>query len=200
MRVKLKICGVTNMEDAKALEALGVDFIGVVTDAVSPRYVERNFVRELKRSVETPVVEVLVSSPLSMVITSVADYVQIHRVLRGEELEELSTMSKRVILYVPAVREAIPYLLRAQRFTNLVLFDAPRKGLKSDPSILKTLLEYHPGAGVGGGITLENVYEYLVLEPGWLDVSSGVEVCVGKKDVSKVRKLKEVIASWRRGA
>jgi phosphoribosylanthranilate isomerase len=200
MGVKLKICGVTNMEDAKALDALGVDFIGVVTDPISPRYVERHLVKELKRSIETPIVEVLVSSPLSEVNTSIADYVQIHRVLSDEELNEISTMSKRIILYVPALREAVHYLLKAQRFTDLILFDAPRKGLKADPNILKTLLDYHPDAGVGGGITLENVYDYLVLEPGWLDVSSGVEVYVGKKDMAKVRKLKEVVTLWRRRA
>jgi phosphoribosylanthranilate isomerase len=43
------------------------------------------------------------------------------------------------------------------------------------------------------------VYDYLALEPGWLDVSSGVEICVGKKDLDKVRRLKEAISSWRRG-
>jgi len=199
MKPKLKICGVTNKDDAKALDAIGVDAIGVVTDPESPRCVGRELISKLKGFVNSPVVEVIISSPLSKARTSVADYVQVHRLLREEELEEVSTMSKKVILYVPASLEAIPYLLRAQRYSDLILLDSPRKGLKSDPKILKVLLDYHPGAGVGGGISPENVYDYLALEPGWLDVSSGVEICVGKKDLDKVRRLKEAISSWRRG-
>jgi len=198
MGVKLKICGVTNLDDAKAIAAVGVDFIGVVTDPVSPRYVERKLVEEIKSAVQIPVVEVIVTSHVSKAATSKADYVQIHRVLSNEELEELITLSKKVVLYVPAHRNAIPYLLKVQKYTSLVLFDSPRKGIRSDPSELSILLNYHPDAGIGGGITLENVYDYLVLEPAWIDVSSGVEIYPGKKDIEKVKRLREVTASWKK--
>jgi phosphoribosylanthranilate isomerase len=102
------------------------------------------------------------------------------------------------VLYVPALRSALPYLLKVQRYTDMILFDSPRKGVRSDPLELKVLLSYHPDAGVGGGITLENIYDYLVLEPVWIDVSSGVEVYSGKKDIEKVKRLKEVVASWKK--
>jgi phosphoribosylanthranilate isomerase len=200
MGVKLKICGVTNLDDSKAVAAVGVDFIGVVTDPVSPRFVERKLIEEIKSAVQIPVVEVIVTSPVSKAATSRANYVQIHRVLSDEELEELTTLSKKVVLYVPALRNAIPYLLKVQKYTSLVLFDSPRKGMRSDPLELSILLNYHPDAGVGGGITLENVYDYLVLEPAWIDVSSGVEIYPGKKDIEKVKRLREVTASWKRRA
>jgi phosphoribosylanthranilate isomerase len=198
MGVKLKICGITNLDDAKAVAAVGVDSIGVVTDPVSPRFVERKLIEDIKSVVRTPVVEVIVTSPVSKVATSRADYVQIHRILSDEELEELTTLSKKVVLYVPALRNAIPYLLKVQKYTSLVLLDSPRKGVRSDPLELKILLDYHPDAGIGGGITLENVYEYLVLEPAWIDVSSGVEAYPGKKDIEKVKRLREVTALWKK--
>jgi phosphoribosylanthranilate isomerase len=198
MRVKLKICGVTNVNDAKAIAAVGADFIGVVTDPVSPRFVNRKLVEDVKSVMQIPVVEVIVTSPVSKVATSSADYVQIHRILSDEELEELTTLSKKTVLYVPALRSALPYLLKVQRYTDMILFDSPRKGVRSDPLELKVLLSYHPDAGVGGGITLENIYDYLVLEPVWIDVSSGVEVYSGKKDIEKVKRLKEVVASWKK--
>jgi len=198
MRVKLKICGVTNIEDAKAIADIGADFIGVITDPVSPRFVYRGFIDEVKRIVQIPIVEVIATSSISDVATSRADYVQIHRVLADEELEALTTFSKKVILYVPASRSAIPYLLKVQKYSNLILFDSPKKGLRSDPLELKVLFDYYPDAGVGGGITLENIYEYLVLEPAWIDVSSGVEVYPGKKDNEKVKRFREVVSSWKR--
>uniref|UniRef100_A0A7J3ZJS1 N-(5'-phosphoribosyl)anthranilate isomerase n=1 Tax=Fervidicoccus fontis TaxID=683846 RepID=A0A7J3ZJS1_9CREN len=198
MRVKLKVCGVARIDDARAVADVGVDFIGVITDPVSPRSVNREFVEEVKRAVSTPVVEVIVTFHVSACATSKADYVQIHRVLTDEELEILTTFGKKTILYVPASRSALPYLLKAQMYTDLILFDSPKKGLRSDPLELKLLLDYHPDAGIGGGITVENVYDYLVLEPGWIDVSSGVEVYPGKKDIEKVRRLREVVTTWKR--
>lgn len=198
MRVKLKICGVASIDDAIEIDRIGVDFIGMVTDPISPRYVPEDIVAEVRKHVSTPVVSVKVRGSPAELANSFADYVQVHRVLSIDELEELASFnSKRFILYVPASLDYIDYLKKVQRYFDLVLFDSPAKGRPSDPKVLKTLLDYHPGAGVAGGITLENVHLYLALEPGWIDVSSGVEVRPGKKDLDKVRRLREVVYKWR---
>lgn len=199
MRIKLKICGITNLNDAIEIDRIGVDFIGVVTDPVSPRYAPEEFIAKLKNIISTPIVSVKVFGSVKKLVKSYADYIQIHRVLSDDEIEVLSTYStKRLILYVPASLNYIGYLKKLQKYFNLILFDSPIKGMPSDPKILRILLEHHRDAGVAGGITLENIYQFLELEPKWIDVSRGVEVYPGKKDFEKVRKLKEVVCSWRR--
>lgn len=198
MRIKLKICGITSIEDAIGVDSIGVDFIGMVTDPSSPRYVTENLVEKVKNIVSTPVVSVKVRGTPVELIKSRADYIQVHRVLSDEELEALACFdTRRIIVYVPASLEYIQYLKRVQRYFSLVLFDSPIKGVPSDPRVLRILLDHHSGAGVAGGIRLENVHLYLELEPGWIDVSSGVEISTGKKDLEKVKKLKEVVHGWK---
>ncbi|MDK6028084.1 phosphoribosylanthranilate isomerase [Ignisphaera sp. 4213-co] len=198
MRIKLKICGVVNIEDAIEIDRIGVDFIGMVTDPASPRYVPETVVDEVRKIVHTPIVSVKVHGTPSDFAKSKASYVQIHRVLSDEELEELASFdTRRFILYVPASLDYLHYLKKVQRYFKMVLFDAPIKGVRSDPKVLRLLLDHHREAGVAGGITLENVHLYLELEPMWIDVSSGVEIRPGKKDLDKVRRLKEVVHQWR---
>lgn len=196
-RIRLKICGVSDFENAVAISRIGVDYIGVVTEPVSPRYAGEDFVDRLKKAIETPVVSVKVKSSIESLASSRADYIQIHRVLSPEEIEALTVYdTKRFIIYVPASLDYLDYLKTVQKYFDLILFDSPVKGVASDTSILRVMLEHHRGAGVAGGITLENIHRFLELEPGWIDVSSGVEVKPGVKDLAKVKKLKEVIDSW----
>ncbi|MEM1541168.1 MAG: hypothetical protein QW101_00240 [Ignisphaera sp.] len=199
MRIKLKICGVANLDDALEIDRIGVDFIGVVTDPVSPRYVSEEFVAKLKNIVSTPIVSVKVHGAIDTLVNSYADYIQIHRILKDSEIETLSTYNtKRFILYVPASLDYLDYLKKVQKYLSLILFDSPIKGVPSNPKVLRILLDYHRDAGVAGGITLENVHEFLELEPRWIDVSSGVEIHPKKKDLEKIRKLKEVVYEWRK--
>ncbi|MEM0340576.1 MAG: hypothetical protein QXN05_00145 [Acidilobaceae archaeon] len=199
MRIMLKICGVANLDDALEIDKIGVDFIGIVTDPVSPRYAPEEFVTKLKSIVSTPLVSVKVHGAIETLVNSSADYVQIHRVLKDEEIETLSTYyTKKFIVYVPASLHYLDYLKKVQKYFSLVLFDSPIRGVPSDPKVLKVLLDYHKDAGVAGGITLENVHEFLELEPRWIDVSSGVEIHPRKKDIQKIRKLKEVVYTWRK--
>lgn len=199
MKIKLKICGVADLDNAIEIDRIGVDFIGIVTDSISPRYMPETFVVELKNKITTPIVSVKVNGSIETLVKSYADYVQIHRVLNNEEIEILATYNvNKFILYVPTSLNSLNYLKKIQKYFNLVLFDSPVKGVRSDLKVLKILLDYHRDAGVGGGINLENVHQFLELEPGWIDVSSGVEIRPGKKDLDKVRKLKEVVYSWRK--
>jgi len=200
MKIKLKICGVKRLEDAIELNKIGVDYIGIVNESKSIRFAPYEFNKIVKIYVDKPVVSVRVSGDINEILSreTVADYIQIHRVLTDEELEALSAYdTKRVILYVPTSLDYIPYLLKIQRYNTEILFDSPKKGVVNDPKILRILLDYHRDAGVGGGINLENIYNYIVLEPKWIDVSSGVEISPGVKDLNKVKALKEVIDSWK---
>ncbi|MCQ4342057.1 MAG: phosphoribosylanthranilate isomerase [Sulfolobaceae archaeon] len=187
--MKVKICGITHLEDAVTAKRLGSDMLGFVVQPGMLRYVKPEFLRLVKGEVDIPLVAVKLSTSFEDVI-EVADYVQVHKVLTREEIEELTTHSAKFILYVPSSIEGVEYLNLINRTLDaLVLIDSAKKGTKVDLSMAKKLLDLRPDAGIGGGVTPENVYEFISLNPGWVDVSSGVESSPAKKDFEKMKRL-----------
>ncbi|BCS94205.1 phosphoribosylanthranilate isomerase [Metallosphaera javensis (ex Sakai et al. 2022)] len=191
---KIKICGIATLDDAVEISRLGVNMLGFLEDPVSPRYVKTQFLRIVRRSVSTPLVSVNVTRPLQVILENpYVDTVQVHRVLSEEELELAKSYSKKTILYVPSSERYLDYLRRVLDVTNMVLLDLERKGDRPNFDFLSKVLRDYPGLGVGGGISPDNVNDFLRLEPGWLDISRGVEDYPGKKNLSKVRKILEAI-------
>ncbi len=190
--MKLKVCGVATLEDAVFLDKIGVDMIGVVNEPSSPRFVKREFNGLVKSKVRKPVVGVIVNGNMNL---QLEDMLQIHRVLSTEELSILSSLRlSDLIFYVPASDQGISYLRRlVSSGVRNVLIDSPRKGERTSLKTAKDILDVFPDAGLAGGITPDNVMEYVALNPGWIDVSSGVESYPGKKDYHKVTKVKEVV-------
>ncbi len=64
MTVRVKICGITRVEDARAAVAAGADLIGLNFYAKSPRYVELDRAREIRAALgsQAAVVGVFVNS------------------------------------------------------------------------------------------------------------------------------------------
>ncbi|MCY0860127.1 MAG: N-(5'-phosphoribosyl)anthranilate isomerase [Sulfolobaceae archaeon] len=194
MGIKLKICGIGNLADAIAINSIdGVSYMGMINDPISPRFVSDLELLKVARIVDKPLVAVRVNGTISDIDRIPTKMVQIHRVLNDRELEELSMLSKRFILFVPASLDYLDYLKKAQKYSDYILFDSPRKGIEVNLEVVKKMLDYHPDAGVGGKINLSNVHEFIRLNPGWIDVSSGIEFYPGKKDLDKVRRLAEVV-------
>ncbi len=190
--MKLKICGVATLDDAVFLSEIGVDMIGIVNEPSSPRFAKREFNKIVKSKVDKPVVGVTVNGDLSL---QGEDMLQIHRVLSAGELSHLTTVNvSNFIFYVPASEEGKVYLkdLVSLGVKN-VLVDSPRKGEKTSLKVAREILDVFPNAGIAGGITPFNVMDFIRLNPGWIDVSSGVESYPGKKDHDKVMKIKEAV-------
>jgi len=159
------------LEDAVTAKRLGSDMLGFIVQPGMLRYVKPEFLRLVKGEVDSPLVAVKLSTSFEDVI-EVADYVQVHKVLTREEMEELTTYSAKFILYVPSSIEGVEYLNLINRTLDaLVLIDSAKKGTKVDLSMAKKLLDLRPDAGIGGGVTPENVYEFISLNPGWIDPS-----------------------------
>ncbi|QKQ99335.1 phosphoribosylanthranilate isomerase [Metallosphaera tengchongensis] len=192
--VKVKICGISILSDAVTISALGADMLGFLTDPISPRFVKPEFLKIVKNQVPSPIVSVNVKSNLEemLVRSANADILQVHRVLNQEELEMITSFQKKVILFVPISEKYLPYLKKAIDFTEMVLLDLERKEDRPNMELISKVLRDYPGLGVGGGITLSNVSSFVALEPGWIDVSRGVESYPGKKNLELVKKLLEV--------
>lgn len=196
MAIELKICGNATISDIIELSKLDVDYIGIVTDPISPRFVKREFLSIVKKYTNKPIVSVKVNGDISEMLKdlSVVEYVQIHRILTDSELELLRSYdTRRLILYVPASLEYKSYLRKAINITEKILIDSIKKGIEIDINVVKEIFKDYPNLGVGGKINLNNISNFIGLNPKWIDISSSVEIYPGKKSIEKVKKIIEVI-------
>ncbi|BCU68448.1 N-(5'-phosphoribosyl)anthranilate isomerase [Sulfolobales archaeon HS-7] len=193
--MKVKICGITNVGDAKLAEEKGADMIGIVGEENTPRFVNLERANEIKKSVSINVIYVKQSGNINDIVKigRLFDGVQIHRVLFLSELNELEKSSVNAILYIPALPEYIQYMntIIEKGFTPLI--DVHKKGVQLPISFLEKVKEKLRFAGIAGGLTPENVINYLNYKAKIYDVSSGVEKYPGKKDEVKVEKFIEAV-------
>lgn len=195
--IKVKVCGIATWKDAIELNKLGVDYLGFLLDPVSPRFVKEEFLVLLKGELTRPTVSVMVNKGPKDVLTDlhrfVSDTFQFHRVLSPEELSLVPSLPRKPILYVPASRKFRSYLEEAFKVSNMILIDSERKGQPLDMSFVREVFREYSGLGIGGGIDVNNVREFLELDPEWIDVSRGVEDFPGKKNLEKVKRLLEEV-------
>jgi phosphoribosylanthranilate isomerase len=194
--VRVKICGITNLEDAEAAIDFGADALGFVFFKGSPRCVTLQqaeaiicklppFVTTVGVFVdETP--EIIRSS----IINAGIDVIQLH----GEEKPEACGFSRRSI---KAIRiKSIDSLEPVKTFKSLVsafLLDAYATdalggtGLKFNWDIAVEAKQFGRII-LAGGLTPENVADAILhVKPYGVDVSSGVEREKGKKDHQKMK-------------
>jgi Phosphoribosylanthranilate isomerase len=191
--VKVKFCGITRIEDAVKAEMLGADMLGFIAQPGQIRYVAPSIIAKAKSVLKVPIVAVKLGMNF-MDVLGLVDYIQIHKVLENNELEELNSYSAKFILYVPSSKEGLNYIRLIDTVHNAVpLIDSAKKGTKVDLEVAKELLNFRPDSGLGGGITPDNVQEYIKINPAWIDVSSGIESAPGKKDEQKMKRIIEVV-------
>lgn len=190
--IKLKICGVKYLEDVKFLNELKVDYIGMINEPNTPRFVDLEKIKEAIKISNVPIVMVKSSIKIDEIENMPSEFIQVHRVLSDEELEKITTTNKKVILYVPSRLDYINYLRKAIKYTKFILIDSFNK-TNSNIEVLKAMLNEYKEAGIAGGINTNNIYDYVNLEPGFIDISRGVEEKEGKKSKEKVEFILKVI-------
>jgi phosphoribosylanthranilate isomerase len=192
--MKVKICGITTLEDAEAAVSAGAWAIGLNHSAESPRLVDpaeaARIGSRLKRSCE--VVGVFVNAGLDEVAFAAEaeglTMVQLH----GEEGPSFcSEVARRTgCRVIKAFRVRSPGDVQAARAyrTDYHLFDAHSPGRYGgtgktfDPELLRTRRGGVP-AILAGGLNPDNVGEAIALANPWgVDVASGVESAPGVKD------------------
>lgn len=196
MGVTVKICGITSVEDAQAVEQAGADAVGLMFYEGSPRHIALEQAKAIVDSLSNSIVRVgvFVNSDESFVrqATEICtlNMLQFH----GDETPEYCARFE--VMTLKAIRVfAESSLKEMERFsTDGFLLDA-----FSDDSLGGTgetfnweLAERATESGrpifLAGGLTTENVAEAVkAVRPFAVDVSSGVESGPGKKDAAKVR-------------
>ena len=204
-RTRIKICGLTRVEDVAAAVAAGTDAIGFVFYAKSPRYVTAEvaaqliftappFVSTVGLFVNAPVEEVaavLQQAPLSLL--------QFHGDETPEQCAAIAAAVKRpfiraarigssttpadLIKYEQDYRSASPY------FTGLLLDTLVEQyggsGKVFDWSLIPE--ELAPRVVLSGGLSVQNATDAVQrVRPHAVDISSGVEQAKGIKDAAKI--------------
>ena len=197
--VKVKICGITRLSDARAACAAGADALGFIF-AKSPRRVSEGTVKKIVSSLGPWVtkVGVFVNMPPAKVARTMEvcglDVIQLHG---DEKAATARALQKSGYPVIKALRVGgkLPKAALKSYPADAFLFDTAQKGVYGgtgrsfDWKLLRSLRTDKPVI-VSGGLRADNVRGLLKqFKPFAVDVSSGVEASPGKKDPKLVKKF-----------
>lgn len=202
---KVKICGITNYEDATAAMEMGADLLGFNFYAKSPRYVApaqaAAIIRRLPAFID--VAGVFVNSTIEEVreVASVCqlDWIQLH----GEESPEFCrwlAYDTAKLMKALRIRDANDLRRVDEYSTDAILLDAydPARhggtGMTFDWNVIGHITKR---IFLAGGINSTNAAAAVELGVYGIDVCSGVEAKPGRKDYSKMKALFDSIRHLR---
>ncbi|MBF0284766.1 MAG: phosphoribosylanthranilate isomerase [Magnetococcales bacterium] len=197
MLPKIKICGITRVEDGLAAAHAGADALGLVFHPPSPRHVTPQQAATIARAMPPFVVLVgLFVDPTAESVRQTLEQCPLDRIqLHGDESPEFCAAMPRPV--IKAIRVGGPEdLQNLDRFpVAALLLDAksPGKvggtGQRFDWNLLA---EWSPPRPLilAGGLSPDNVAEAVArVRPYAVDVSSGVESAPGLKDPERIARF-----------
>ncbi len=208
-RVRVKICGITRVEDALVAAQAGADFLGFVFYPKSPRYVPVERAAAIVAAVRKALaaraprfVGVFVNASPEQVQATLhqagLDLAQLHgeeppemfqalwprayKALRPATVEEALTVARRYAQDLAPQPDQPLFLVDAHHPTAY-----GGTGLPAHEAAARALAERYPIL-LAGGLNPKNVAEKITrLRPWGVDVSSGVEARPGIKDPERIR-------------
>jgi len=203
--VKVKICGITNYEDAAAALDMGADLLGFNFYPKSPRFITPEKAAQIinKLPAFIDLAGIFVNASIDQITETKnlcsLDWVQLHGDESPQLCKELLSHNVKVMKAL-RVKDQTDIKKADDYFTDAILLDAfnPEKyggtGLTFDWNIIG-----HIGKRVflAGGINPDNAADAVKLGVYGIDVCSGIEVEPGKKDHKKMKKLFENIKHLR---
>jgi phosphoribosylanthranilate isomerase len=203
--VRIKICGITNLEDALLAAELGADALGFIFYAKSPRKVDAETARAIIAQLPPFVaaVGVFVDEAAAVVQELAAkvrlDWVQLH----GQESPDYCrTLGYKVIkAFRIQDEDSMRQLAGYQGAAQALLLDTYKKGQVGgtgeifDWHLARQAKKYGPII-LAGGLTADNVAQAIATAlPAAVDAASGTEAAPGKKDPAKLRAFFEAAIS-----
>lgn len=198
---KIKICGITNEDDALFSAECGADFLGFIFVPSSPRYVEpekagaiARRLREGERSSKIVGVFQDASADYIREIRNIVglDLAQLHGSEGEDDIRELGLPTIKAL----HIGDTLPDT-HSTPTAAWLLFDTYDErrgggtGRRFDWSVL-AMYERSKPFFLSGGLTPDNVVAAISLvRPDAIDVASGVEVSPGVKDHDRVARLFE---------
>jgi phosphoribosylanthranilate isomerase len=203
----IKICGITNLEDALAAVAVGADALGFNFYKPSPRYITpqsaREIIEQLPGSVLT--VGVFVNEESPQAVMSIANEAGIKALqLHGDEspdyCRELAA-DTHVIKTLAVSDDFDPKLVRAYQVDAIMLDTRDNRlrggtGRVFDWSIAQQVSQHVPKLYLAGGLSPENVADAIkIVRPYAVDACSALEDRPGTKNHERMRAFVETARS-----
>lgn len=196
----IKICGITNYEDAKLAAALGADILGFIFYKKSPRYIPETEAFKIIENIPDGVKKAAVfvnrdfNEATDILTKGHFDYVQLH----GDETQnQISEYKKRRYSVIRAIRAKNEDNIDILKNINadFYLIDSYSKNLYGGTGKISNW-DFAKEASkknkviLSGGLNPKNILKAVkYVNPYGVDLCSGVEIKPGKKDADKMRLL-----------
>jgi len=212
-KVWVKICGITNIEDARAAIEAGADMLGFNFYRQSPRFIEPRAASEIIRAIRSQAratdralstIGVFVDEPIYEVARIAQelnlDGVQLHgeeSVADCRQLKELLP-EQFLIKAVSSTSESLDHFRKHP--TEALMLDAHDPNLRggtgklADWTTAKQFVEQFPRVFLAGGLTPENVGDAISeVRPYAVDACSSLETSPGKKSAKRMREFVDAV-------
>jgi indole-3-glycerol phosphate synthase len=205
--VRVKICGITNLQDARAAIEAGADMLGFNFFQQSPRFIDpetaRRIIEEIRPNSNGPVtmVGVFVNETIENVLriaeTVNLDGIQLHGDETAEFCERLKSLSpQRLLIKALATSATLDLKTLSDYQVDLIMIDAfdPKlrggTGQTADWTTAHRAAAILPGIVLAGGLSAENVAAAITMVgPHAVDACSSLETSPGKKNAERMREF-----------
>ena len=200
--MRIKICGITNADDALLACELGADAIGFIFYEKSPRCVTKEQAAAIAAQLPEQVakVGVFVMSPPDEIRRHIEAVGLTAAQFHGDyALDTMALFSQESVIAVARVGADFQArsVAQFQEVAAAVLLDTQKRGMYGGTGETfdwqaAIAAKAHARIILAGGLTPENARNAAeIVAPYALDISSGVEASPGKKDHAKLRRLFE---------
>ena len=195
--MRVKICGLHPARDVQLCIDLGVDFLGFVFYAKSPRNVDLEEIKKLKRYNKSNSKFVAVTvNPSDEFIKSIVlgnfEYIQLHGSETKERVNEIKSTGLKIIKAIKIRDEKDIDNYKEYINADIILFDTP--GMEKSIEFPKSLISKLPKGeryALAGSISQSNIENIKKLGITFCDLSSNLETDaeIGYKDHQKIKKF-----------
>jgi phosphoribosylanthranilate isomerase len=208
----IKICGITNLEDALHAAKVGADALGFNFYDKSPRYIAPGAVRDILRKVrmlrpEIAAVGVFVNEEAAraydIAIKSDIDVFQFHGDESSDYVSTLRSWLGLTVIKAFRVNDQFDTSILENYQVDAVLLDGFSQsdfggtGTRTDWNVAAKVAEAGNQLYLAGGLSVENVNEAVrAVRPFAVDACSLLESSKGKKDPEKVRQFVENVKKY----
>lgn len=203
---KVKICGLTNLDDALKAEDLGADFLGFIFFKNSPRHISPDSIRDIIENLHGSAQKVGLFCDQDVNFVRVQadncrlDLIQLH----GNESPDYTETLRKDIRIIKSfkIKKNFDFgILQRYEKADFYLFDTYKEGMPGGTGVSFDwgMLEgksFNKPIFLAGGLRPNNVKKAIeAVRPFAVDVASGIEKSPGKKDH---RLLEEFITAVKR--
>lgn len=193
---KIKICGLTNFEDALLAESYGAEYLGFILTQKSPRFVDTKTLCDITKKLKSKTKKVGVfqnqtyEEILTIATLAKLDIIQLH----GDENQSLiDALAKKFIVWKAVSLTCESDLKKLENYQNIEFFviDNPAGGSGEvcNWDYAKIASCNYP-IFLAGGISNENISEAIkMVKPQGIDLSSKLEKQIRKKSEEKIKNL-----------